>query len=501
MLILIYLAAFIHYTSCQASQWIDTFQKDLCRDRWSQMDWQSILRPCRFNTAFGKHKYDVQKRTSPKWSHTTSLHFEKTGEFSKVTLQTRTGDGRNKDVGGDTWRMFVRGGDRVTPFISDLNNGVYEAQFIVFQPGLYKVEVVLESTLCEAFKDPPQDWLKREAKTIISDEKNADLIWEPLRGGNISLKIEESPLETVKALRRNFMRWKEDCGPQYKCDLLWKGFGRWANSTWLPYIDEDDDRDTEEGENRCFREKEGVLKMTGDDMTREISHFTKNSSLCNGVFNRCESDREGEQPDAELYSKRDKGESKVFSTKTYLHELKELLKKDYMGEKSGLLLNYGHPFVQNLGFKQYRSFIDRAVRIVKEKYKGKPLWRSMATKWKESAAPEDHFANHQRIKLFNAYATSAMCNAGIPVLDVFQMTESAPPNDRAAVLRTVEKIVTKYFKDRPTKKCTKKKKTKISKLKKLNETLNFMTPRDKIPANETITTINGTAATNTASAL
>lgn len=89
------------------------------------------------------------------------LHFEKTGEFSKVTLQTRTGDGRNKDVGGDTWRMFVRGGDRVTPFISDLNNGVYEAQFIVFQPGLYKVEVVLESTLCEAFKDPPQDWLKR----------------------------------------------------------------------------------------------------------------------------------------------------------------------------------------------------------------------------------------------------------------------------------------------------------------------------------------------------
>lgn len=51
---------------------------------------------------------------------------------------------------------------------------------------------------------------------------------------------------------------------------------------------EDDDRDTEEGNNRCFREKEGVLKMTGDDMTREISHFTKNSSLCNGVFKRCE---------------------------------------------------------------------------------------------------------------------------------------------------------------------------------------------------------------------
>ena len=48
----------------------------------------------------------------------------------------------------------MRGADRITPSITDLNNGVYETKFIAMQPGHYKAEIVLESTLCEAFKDP-----------------------------------------------------------------------------------------------------------------------------------------------------------------------------------------------------------------------------------------------------------------------------------------------------------------------------------------------------------
>ena len=90
-----------------------------------------------------------------------------------------------------------------------------------------------------------------------------------------------------------------------------------------------------------------------------------------------------------------KKEIKQFSVKTYLLALKELLKKDYMNEESGLLINYGNPFVQNIGFKQYRSFIDRTVKILKAKYKGKPVWRTMASKWRDSLLPEDHFKNHQ----------------------------------------------------------------------------------------------------------
>ena len=66
----------------------------------------------------------------------------------------------------------------------------------------------------------------------------------------------------------------------------------------------------------------------------------------------------------------------------------------------------------------------------------------------------------QRVKLFNAYATSAMCNNGIPVLDVFQMSESAPPGDRKTLLRNVEKILTQYYKRNPSKACVKRTVTK-----------------------------------------
>ena len=56
--------------------------------------------------------------------------------------------------------------------------------------------------------------------------------------------------------------------------------------------------------------------------------------------------------------------------------------------------------------------------------------------------------------LFNAYATSALCNAGVPALDVFQMTESAPHKRDEEVVETVNNIITEYYRDHPTKKST-----------------------------------------------
>ena len=451
MMILLFLLAYFHVVSGQASQWIDTFQKTVCHQRWSQMDWLSILRPCRYKMDFGK-KIDEKERTSTKWSHTLGLHFERTGEFSKLAIQSRKSDGRNKKTGGDTWRVFIRGADSITPFISDLNNGVYEADFIAISPGFYKVEIVLESTLCQAYEDPPSDWLKRDAATIISDEKSK-LLWEPLRGGNISFRIDLGTEGALKELKRSFRRYKDSCGAQYKCELLWKGIGRWSNSTWIPYVD--DTPRSKESDDECYKENEGVLKITGDDLTRKFSLSNNTRTLCNGVFAECRWERAGEQPNPQLYMHRNgtSADSKTLSTKTFLENLKKLLNKDVMDETSGLLLNYGHPFVQNIGFKRYRSFIDRAARIVKEKYKGRAVWQTMASRWMETRSPEDHFKNHQRIKLFNAYATSVMCNAGIAVLDVFQMTESVTDSNKHAIFETISQTLIQYFRAYPSKKC------------------------------------------------
>ena len=53
--------------------------------------------------------------------------------------------------------------------------------------------------------------------------------------------------------------------------------------------------------------------------------------------------------------------------------------------------------------------------------------------------------------LFNAYSMSAMCNAGIPIIDVFPMTSSYPckPIDgihyNITLFKPVEEILQSYF--------------------------------------------------------
>ena len=46
-----------------------------------------------------------------------------------------------------------------------------------------------------------------------------------------------------------------------------------------------------------------------------------------------------------------------------------------------------------------------------------------------------------------------MCNAGIPVLEVFQMSESVPWGNKTAVVDAVQHILTEYFNANPAKQC------------------------------------------------
>lgn len=141
-------------------QFLDDFQRGMCRERWKRMDWQQILRPCKDNLEFGDNKWDDSLRTSPDYSHVLSMDIKKVGEFSKIAIQSRTAEGREKTIGGDVWRVFIDGPSNIAPFVSDLENGVYEATFLVMEPGFYKAKIYLESTLCDGIKDPPRSVLK-----------------------------------------------------------------------------------------------------------------------------------------------------------------------------------------------------------------------------------------------------------------------------------------------------------------------------------------------------
>ena len=80
------------------------------------------------------------------------------GEFSRFFIQSRTSDGGAKTIGGDWWRVYLRGPSFLAATVFDHRNGSYEALFLIMEPGIYKVRIYLDYSLCDGLKDPPRDW-------------------------------------------------------------------------------------------------------------------------------------------------------------------------------------------------------------------------------------------------------------------------------------------------------------------------------------------------------
>lgn len=143
-----------------------------------------------------------------------------------------------------------------------------------------------------------------------------------------------------------------------------------------------------------------------------------------------------------------------------------------MTEKSVLLMNMGIHFAAAVNFTNYRRLIDDLIRLVTEG-KGQPKLHNESTTnifkgrfiWKTSTAlnrerfPNPNkdvrrFLTFQRVLLYNAYATSAMCRAGIDVIDVYPISDSYPAGTISLtdpvhygghVFRDVEALLYKVF--------------------------------------------------------
>lgn len=139
----------------------DKFQVELCRERWSRIDWEYILRPCQGVTSFGVHMLPKNWATNAILSKIVNMDIQKAGEYNKLTIQTVNDFGIRKTVGGDTWRVLITGPSSIQPIVHDMGNGEYEVPFLLIEPGLYKADVFMEGTLCNQYVDPPPDWFKK----------------------------------------------------------------------------------------------------------------------------------------------------------------------------------------------------------------------------------------------------------------------------------------------------------------------------------------------------
>lgn len=161
----------LYLTSTSNRSIVQDFGKDWCRMRNARIDWKRIREPCEGNTDFETNLpgWDIKNRTNGRYSFVESMDIRPAGEFSRIIIQTRTAFGLPKSVGGDYWRVFISGQTGFAPTVFDRKNGEYEILFLILQPGNYCVSAVLDHSICEGMKDPPDYW-------FISGKQNFDKI-------------------------------------------------------------------------------------------------------------------------------------------------------------------------------------------------------------------------------------------------------------------------------------------------------------------------------------
>ena len=170
------------------------------------MDWQAIINPCYDNMDWGKVKAGWEKpnRTNASTSEIIFQDIRPAGEYSKIFIQSKTSDNVTKVIGGDTWRVYVRGPENIAATLFDHNNGTYEALFLIMEPGIYQLFIYLDYSLCDGFRDPPRDWfIKGNAQGKFQREGLLgpldDYLVHPLQSGR-PLGIKVTKAETNLSL-------------------------------------------------------------------------------------------------------------------------------------------------------------------------------------------------------------------------------------------------------------------------------------------------------------
>jgi len=136
------------------------FRKNWCRVRRVATDWELLGTTCEGNTKFGVDLpgWGIQNRTDPRNSFIPYMDIKPAGEFSRFSIQSQSYNDQPKTMGGDDWRVLIWGPSVLAPTVIDHGNGTYEVLFLILEPGTYFASIVLDYSLCDGMKNPPDYW-------------------------------------------------------------------------------------------------------------------------------------------------------------------------------------------------------------------------------------------------------------------------------------------------------------------------------------------------------
>ncbi|XP_029191254.2 uncharacterized protein LOC114957861 isoform X2 [Acropora millepora] len=408
------------------------FERNWCRERKIQVDWRVYTQVCPGYTRHWAQEYWANNlKTDSNLSYISGAEINPAGQFSHIYIQSVTVLNNTKTFGGDAWRMRIKGPSDLVASVYDFQNGTYEAVFLPMEPGYYSLQIVLDYTLCHALKNPPPDWFRkgcRHGSFQLPGTLNCpdDYIDKPLYyGAYFTINVRSAtPQDTqyFDDLSSTSERWCN--GGCNSTNLLWDGFGRWNNGNWVPYK-----RYSTNPPRSGHRQGTGVLWIYGDSHNRRFYESLQRRRLCSHVFVACY------HTDVWVYALGPEGSKEMdvslggndINVTQILEELNQVVTQPQMNEDSALVLNAGVHLLKSTTFKNYQKIIRGFIKLLKDNYHGKAVWKTIPSLGRQTELYTGccrRFHTEQRIKLFNAYAMSKMCEASIPVLDIYPISAS-----------------------------------------------------------------------------
>ena len=147
-----------HGHQMRISQDIVAFQQNWCRMQRARIDLNSLLKPFNYNISWNGESPNRLLQTDASQSFISLFDIRPAGQFSRFSIQTKTQNGELKFISGDSWRVLLRGPATVSPTVFDHGNGTYEFLFLIMDPGVYKLDITLDYSLCDGYRDPPKNW-------------------------------------------------------------------------------------------------------------------------------------------------------------------------------------------------------------------------------------------------------------------------------------------------------------------------------------------------------
>ncbi|KAK3742221.1 hypothetical protein QZH41_009001 [Actinostola sp. cb2023] len=308
---------------------------------------------------------------------------------------------------------------------------------------------MLDYSLCNGLRDPPSDWFIKgnsqgKNQRYPEVDKSRDYLLTQL--------WDKAPVDITipaasKGIYRMYCTIDMSCGPSVikqtashiKCDvgckLLWDGYGRWINSKWVPFI-------RNVPAYRMPHTRQGTLHLYGDSVMDFFGMSLKYRKICRGAFNTCVASYIWVYPVINYTIAKLQTDDLDFNTERIFESVRGVLTSKAMDHQSIFIINCGLHYVESIHFTSYQKLIDGLIKVFHEKYLdpassemrrvygGRIIWKTTTAINKQRATNINlgykRFLTSQRVLLYNAYATWAMCRAGVQILDVYPMSDSYP---------------------------------------------------------------------------